>query len=111
MYIGIAKEPRMDIEKQLVPNDTIKRDRPIQGRLLRVKITASPNKRMAGDELRRVMSIAGLTEHTLARRLEAGWSRRRIGRMMKMGWFDLHPVEMEELLKALGATSLCGKVT
>ncbi len=74
--------------------------------MIKVKISASPDKRMAGAELVRAMDEAGLTAYTLAKRLDAGWHRWRIGRMMRRGWFDLHPVEMEELLKALGATSL-----
>ena len=72
--------------------------------MIKVKISASPNKRMTGVELRRVMAFAGLTPYALAKRL--GWYRRRIQRMMKVHEFDLHPTEMAELLKALGATSL-----
>lgn len=75
-------------------------------KMIKVTISTSPNKRMTGSELRRVMSLAGLTVHQLSKRLKAGWNRRRIERLMKAGWFDLHPVEMEELLTALGASSL-----
>ncbi len=77
--------------------------------MIRVKISSSPNKRMTGVALKRAMSEAGLTPYSLSKRL--GWYYRRIQRMLKKGEFEfeLHPVDMEELLKALGATSLAGK--
>lgn len=74
--------------------------------MIKVKITSSPNKRMTGVELKRVMGLADLTPYALAKRM--GCYKRRIQRMLDKGEFefDLHPVDMEELLKALGATSL-----
>ncbi len=90
---------------------TIKRDRPFRpiakgSRMIRVKISASPNKCMTGVELKRVMAEAGLTPYALSKRL--GWYKRRIQRLLDKGEFDfeLHPVDMADLLKALGATSL-----
>lgn len=74
--------------------------------MIRVKITASPNKRMTGAELRRVMAAAGLTPYGLAKRLGKCWAQARVYRMVKRDVIDLHPVEMEELLAALGASSL-----
>lgn len=74
--------------------------------MIRVKITGSPNKRMTGVELKRAIAEAHLTPYALAKRL--GWYRLRIHRMLKKGKFefDLHPMDMADLLKALGATSL-----
>ncbi len=64
---------------------------------------------MTGVELSRVMAEADLTPYALSKRL--GWYKLRILRMLDKGEFDfeLHPLDMEELLKALGATSLAGK--
>lgn len=74
--------------------------------MIKVKITNSPNKCMTGVELKRAMAKAHLTPYALAKRLR--WYKRRVQRMVDKGKFefDLHPMDMEELLKALGATSL-----
>ena len=66
-------------------------------------ITDSPNKRMAGDELRRLRIAADLSTEEVARRL--GSYREQIKRWEKAKWFELHPTIMQQLLTILGADS------
>lgn len=72
--------------------------------MLRAKITACPNKRMAGRELRRLRVAIGMSERELGERL--GTYREQIQRWEKKSWFELHPTVMMQLLKILGASSL-----
>lgn len=65
------------------------------------KIINSPNKRMSGRELRRLRVLAGLSENELSILLDT--YRQRIQRWEKMAWFELHPMQMKQLLKVLGA--------
>ncbi|KKL98657.1 hypothetical protein LCGC14_1822270 [marine sediment metagenome] len=74
--------------------------------VIHCQISGSPNKRMTGVELCRVMAEADLTPNALALRLGGCWPRTTVYRMVKREFIDLHPVEMEELLTALGATTL-----
>ena len=73
---------------------------------IKAEITACPNKRMAGKELRRLRVAADLSEQELAdgygtyRQRIVRWENRR---QLK---FELEPLEMQQLLKTLGASSL-----
>ena len=72
--------------------------------LQRAHITACPNKRMAGTELRRLRAGANLGERELAERL--GTYRVQIQRWEEKSWFELTPTVMQRLLDVLGASSL-----
>ncbi len=72
--------------------------------LIKAVITACPNKRMAGKELRRLRVAADMTEQELADRL--GTYREKIQRWEGRSEFELNPVQMQQLLTALGAVSL-----
>lgn len=73
--------------------------------MLKAKITACPNKRMTGAELRRLrVATPALSEEELARRL--GTYRKQIERWEKKQWFELAPPVMQQLLSILGASSL-----
>lgn len=71
---------------------------------LKAVIFASGNKCMTGSELRRLRMAAGLSEHQLA--VQFGTYRKRIERLEKTHYFELHPRIMQDLLNALGANSL-----
>ena len=74
---------------------------------IKAKIYSSPDKCMAGTELKRLREAAGLTQEQLAAKLEPwGWYRQKIVDCEHNGRFCLHPDEMQALLDALGATSL-----
>jgi len=72
---------------------------------LKVKIYASPNKGMDGNELKQAMAFRGLSYRQLAKKLGRGWDKNKIRRLAKKSRFYLHPVELQELLNALGATT------
>ena len=72
--------------------------------LLKAKITACPNKRMKGRELRRLIKESRVSEQAIAETL--GTSRSQIRRMEDKNWFELCPRVMVELLEKLEATSL-----
>ena len=71
---------------------------------LKAKIFASRNKCMTGSELRRLRASAGISERQLAKKF--GTYRKRIERLEKTGFFELHPKRMQDLLTALGAQIL-----
>lgn len=72
--------------------------------MLKAEITACPNKRMRGRELRRLIRESGVSEQSVAQSLYT--SRSQIRRMEDKEWFELHPNIMQQLLDILGATSL-----
>ena len=74
---------------------------------LKAKIFRSPDKCMAGAELRRLREAAGLTQEQLADKLfKWGWYRQRIVRYEEQDYFCLCPREMQVLLDALKASSI-----
>ena len=72
--------------------------------MLKAKITNCPNKRMTGLELRRLRNAGDLSKRELAERF--GTYPKEIQRLEKTSFFEMHPERMEDLLKALGASSL-----
>ncbi len=72
--------------------------------ILKAKIRACPNKRMAGTELRRLRVAVDMSEQELADRF--GTYREKIQRWEGRSEFELVPMQMQRLLTALGATSL-----
>ncbi len=72
--------------------------------LLKAVITACPNKRMTGRELRRLIRKSHVSEQAVAETL--GTSRSQVRRLEDKGWFELCPRVMIELLEKLGAGSL-----
>ena len=69
---------------------------------MNAKVYDSPNKRMTGRELRRLRVSAEFSENDLAERMDT--YRARIQRWEKKAWFELHPEQMKQLLKVLGAS-------
>ena len=74
--------------------------------LIKAKITACPNKRITGGELRRLRKLAGLTEDQLGARM--GSYREQIYRWEKFSGREIEfvPPVMQQLLDILGARSL-----
>lgn len=74
--------------------------------LNKAHVYASPNRRMKGSELRGLRIAAGLSQGALAKAM--GWNRNRIKRKRggyeNVKEFELHPVEMDQLLKTLGVS-------
>lgn len=75
----------------------------------KAKIYDCPNKRMAGHELYRLRNGANLGRKRLGSLMDKwGWHRKKVERFEKVLDFELHPMEMADLLKALNADSLTG---
>ena len=77
--------------------------------MLKAKIFNSPEKCMAGAELRRLRLLAGLSHSQLAEEVKVkGWdcSRMQLWRLEKKPYFCKHPQELGALLEALKAQSL-----
>ena len=71
------------------------------------KIFNSPDKCMAGPELKRLRKAAGLTRQNLVDKMyDSGWYQEKIKRYENTHHFCISPPEMEALLKALNAKSL-----
>lgn len=75
--------------------------------ILKADISNSIEKCMTGAELRRLRIAAGLsTEHLGDLMAGWGWYRHQVRRKEAASSFCLHPLEMESLLNALGASSI-----
>lgn len=75
--------------------------------LQKAKIFNCPNKRMAGHELNRLRTNLSLSEDVLADKMKDwSWYRSKVRRFENAISFELDPIEMQDLLKALSATSL-----
>jgi transcriptional regulator with XRE-family HTH domain len=75
--------------------------------MLKAKITRCNNLKMAGVELKRLRSEAGLSQKDLAEKMkEWGWTRDKVAYLESQAEFELNPIEMQALLGSLGATSL-----
>ncbi len=74
--------------------------------MLKLKVTNSNDKCMTGRELRRGLLASGVSERRLAKKM--GIPRITIRRWMDRGRaeFKVHPIVMQNILKALGASSL-----
>ena len=75
--------------------------------MLKAKIFNSPEKCMAGAELRRLREARNLSRRELVGYMdEWGWYRQKVEELERRDSFCLSPQEMTALLKALDATSM-----
>ena len=75
--------------------------------MLKAKIFNSPEKCMAGAELRRLREANNLNREELAKRLcDWGWYKQKVERFEARDSFCLNTREMMAVLNALKATSL-----
>ena len=75
--------------------------------MLKAKIFNSPEKCMAGAELRRLREASGLSQEELADGMSYwGWYQQKVNRFEQAGRFCLDSAEMRELLRVLKASSI-----